>query len=324
MKTRIVGTGNYLPDNVLTNDDLSKMVDTSDEWIRTRTGICQRRIAKEDTTYSMGAGAAKEALKQAEIAGEEIDLIIVATSSAEYAFPNTASLIQSEIGAKHALCFDVSVACTGFIVAMSIADSMMCTGNYRKALVIGSEVLSSQLDWSDRSVCVLFGDGAGAVVMENSESDGCGLIDQEIHSDGNKGMVLTCGKNTADRITADGTLRTNQTIQMNGQEVFKFAVKKVPESIQTLLDRNHLSAEDVDYYILHQANKRIIESVAKRLHVSIEKFPMNLDRYGNTSAASIPILLHELSREHILKPGDLVILSGFGGGLSWGSLLIRL
>lgn len=310
MRTRIIGTGSSLPEKVLTNDELSQMVDTSDEWIRTRTGIGNRRIAEEETTYSMGAKAAKEALLKSEAKAEDIDLIIAATSSAEYAFPNTASLIQSEIGADRAMCFDVSVACSGFIVAVNIADAMIKAGSAKKALVVGTEVLSRQLDWSDRSVCVLFGDGAGAVVIEENTQNDTGILDGDIHSDGARGMVLTCGKDTP--------------INMNGQEVFKFAVKKVPESIQTILERNSLTADDIDCYILHQANLRIIESVAKRLKVGIEKFPYNMNNYGNTSAASIPILLDELSREHKVKSGDLLVMSGFGAGLSWGSLLVRL
>ncbi|MDO5401930.1 MAG: beta-ketoacyl-ACP synthase III [Eubacteriales bacterium] len=322
MRTRIIGTGSCLPEKILTNDELSRMVDTSDEWIKTRTGIENRRIAKEETTYSMGAEAAKEALLQSKTAAEDIDLIIAATSSAEYAFPNTASLIQKEIGADGAACFDVSVACSGFIVALNIADAMIKAGGVKKALVIGTEIMSGQLDWSDRSVCVLFGDGAGAVVLDGNcqhdkgqecnsgKANASGIIDADIHSDGSRGLVLTCGKDTP--------------VNMNGQEVFKFAVKKVPESIQTVLKRNNLTADDIDCYILHQANLRIIESVAKRLKLDIEKFPHNMDKYGNTSAASIPILLAELNREHRIKSGDLLVLSGFGAGLSWGSLLVRL
>lgn len=322
MGTRIIGTGNCLPKNVLTNDDLSKMVETNDEWIRTRTGIEERRIAKEETTFSMGADAAIEAMEWAQVQPQEIDLIVTATSSSEYAFPNTASLIQHQIKADNAICFDVTVACTGFIVAMSIADAMLKAGQIKKALVIGSEVMSSQIDWTDRSVCVLFGDGAGAVVLENSNDEQYCILDQDIHSDGSKGMVLTCGK--IRHIKEKNALeKAESPIWMNGQEVFKFAVKRVPESITTLLDRNHLTAEEIDCFILHQANKRIIESVAKRLKVDVEKFPVNLNHYGNTSAASIPILLHELNRDHHIQPGNLLILSGFGAGLSWGSLLIR-
>lgn len=310
MKTRIVGTGSCVPEKILTNDDIAKIVDTSDEWIRTRTGIEQRRIVDSETTASMGAAAAKDALQEAGIIAEEIDLIIVATSSSEYAFPNTASVIQRLIGAHNAACFDVSVACSGFIAAMSIADAMLQSGSAGKVLVIGTEVMSKQVDWSDRSVCVLFGDGAGAVVLGEAGHSKAGILDKDIHSDGSKGMVLTCGK--------------TGTIRMDGQEVFKFAVKKVPESIQAVLDRNELTVGDIDCFILHQANIRIIESVAKRLRADTDKFAVNLNEYGNTSAASIPILLNELNRKHKIKPGNLIIMSGFGAGLSWGSLLIRL
>lgn len=310
MRARITGTGSCLPAKVLTNDDLSQMVDTSDEWIRTRTGIRQRRIAQEETTASMAAEAAQNALENAGISPQEIELIIVATSTQDYSFPNCASLVQAEIGAEAAVCLDISLACSGFIAGLHMANAFITAGTYKKALVIGSERMSALVDWTDRSVCVLFGDGAGACVLEASDND-CGILDVDLHSNGSKGQVLTGGE------------RKQPYIQMNGQEVFKFAVRKVPESILELLERNQLSPDAIDNFILHQANVRIIESVAKRMKTDMEKFSTNLCTYGNTSAASIPILLDELNREHKLSAGSLYVLSGFGAGLSWGSILLK-
>lgn len=309
MNTKIYGTGSCVPEKIITNDDLSKTLDTSDEWIRTRTGITARHIAGQKETASVLAGkAAQRALENAGVSPEEIDAIIVATSSGDYAFPNTASLVQAHIGAEHAACFDISAACTGFIYAFSIADAYIKSGMYKKILVIGTEVMSSLVDWKDRSVCVLFGDGAGAVVLGESET---GKSMTRLHSNGLKGMVLTAGKTK------------EEYIKMDGQEVFRFAVKKVPESIEEVLTEAKVSREEIKYFILHQANVRIIEAVAKRLKMTTEKFPVNLQNYGNTSAASIPILLDELNRNHQLNEGDMLMLSGFGAGLSWGSTLLK-
>lgn len=309
MNTKIYGTGSCVPEKIISNDDLSKTLDTSDEWIRTRTGITTRHIAGLNETASVLAGkAAQRALDNAGMSPEEIDAIIVATSSGDYAFPNTASLVQACIGAEQAACFDISAACTGFIYAFSIADAYIKSGMYKKILVIGTEVMSSLVDWTDRSVCVLFGDGAGAVALGESET---GKSMTRLHSNGQKGMVLTAGKTK------------EEYIKMDGQEVFRFAVKKVPESIEEVLTEAKVSREKIKYFILHQANVRIIEAVAKRLKMTTEKFPVNLKNYGNTSAASIPILLDELNRNHQLTEGDMLILSGFGAGLSWGSTLLK-
>ncbi len=310
MRGRITGTGSCLPEKVLTNDDLSKMVDTSDEWISTRTGIRSRRIAVGETTASMAAAAAEAALENAGCLAGEIELIIVATSTQDFSFPNCASAVQAEIGAASAACMDISLACSGFIAALHTADAFIRAGIYRKALVIGSERMSSILDWKDRSVCVLFGDGAGACVLEADCGDS-GILDTDLHSDGSKGMVLT------------GGARDMPNIKMNGQEVFKFAVRKVPESIGCLIERNGLTANDIEGFLLHQANVRIIESVARRMQADICKFPMNMMSYGNTSAASIPILLDEMNRKNKLSAGKFYVLSGFGAGLSWGSVLLR-
>lgn len=309
MNTKIYGTGSCVPGKIITNDDLSKTLDTSDEWIRTRTGIVRRHIAGQEETASKLAGkASQRALENAGISADEIDAILVATTSGDYAFPNTANLVQAQIGAEGAACFDISAACTGFIYALSVADAYIKSGMYKKVLVIGADVMSSLVDWTDRSVCVLFGDGAGAVVLGACET---GRSITRLHSNGSKGMVLTAGKTK------------EEYIKMDGQEVFRFAVKKVPESIEEVLAEAEIGHEEIKYYILHQANVRIIEAVAKRLKMTMEKFPVNLENYGNTSAASIPILLDELNRNHQLKEGDHIILSGFGAGLSWGSTLLK-
>ncbi|MDO5408987.1 MAG: beta-ketoacyl-ACP synthase III [Lachnospiraceae bacterium] len=303
---RILGTGSYLPDHTVTNDDLSQIVDTSDEWIRTRTGICSRHIAKGETTADMAAEAARRALSFSGMQAEELDMILVATVSPNKAMPNTACQVQAKIGADKAVCFDLNAACSGFLFALSTAAAYIQAGVYQNILVIGAEALSTLVDWKDRGTCILFGDGAGAAVVTAEED---GVIDQLSGSDGKKGPVLNCD--------------TGSTISMNGQEVFKFAVSKVPEIVNALLEKNQMSAEDVDFYILHQANKRIIDSVSRRLKQPEEKFPMNLDSCGNTSGASIPILLDELNRSGKLLRGQTLVLSGFGAGLTWGAILMK-
>ena len=307
MNTKIIGTGSAVPSRVLDNAELSTFLDTSDEWIRTRTGIRSRHIAQEGQTASaLAAQAAKKAIADAGIAAEQIEAIIVATSTPDYIFPSTANLVQQEIGAERAACFDLSAACTGFLYAMSVADAYIKVGMYKKVLVIGAEVMSQVVDWKDRSVCVLFGDGAGAVVL-GEDSSGKSIF--RLHSDSGSAQALTLGKENA--------------VHMNGREIFSFAVRKVPESVKEVLEESETAKEQVKYFILHQANERMIESIAKRLDVPVEKFPMNLETHGNTSAASIPVLLDELNRQNRLIPGDVLILSGFGGGLSWGSALLE-
>ena len=307
MNTKIIGTGSAVPSRVLDNAELSTFLDTSDEWIRTRTGIRSRHIAQEGQTASaLAAQAAKKAIADAGIAAEQIEAIIVATSTPDYIFPSTANLVQQEIGAERAACFDLSAACTGFLYAMSVADAYIKAGMYKKVLVIGAEVMSQVVDWKDRSVCVLFGDGAGAVVLGEASS---GKSIFRLHSDSGSAQALTLGKENA--------------VHMNGREIFSFAVRKVPESVKEVLEESETAKEQVKYFILHQANARMIESIAKRLDVPVEKFPMNLETHGNTSAASIPVLLDELNRQNRLIPGDVLILSGFGGGLSWGSALLE-
>jgi len=327
IRTRIIGTGSYVPPDILTNDNLSEMVDTSDEWIRTRTGICNRHIAKDMDNADMAYNAARNAVEDARIEASKIGLIIVATSTPDYAFPNQSSLVQAKLKAVNAMCFDVSAACSGFITALDIAASMLKAGSYKYALVIGSEKMSEIVNWKDRSVCVLFGDGAGAVVLkavDNNTEDVTGalvghergIIDSNIYNDGTGASVLTGGRRFSDSCSTD------IFIHMDGQEVFKFAVKSVPTAIETLLHNNNMDINEVDKFILHQANVRIIESVAKRLKADKDKFPVNLNEYGNTSSASIPILLDELNRNGSLKQGEKLVLAGFGAGLSWGSILL--
>ena len=305
MCTRIIGTGSYIPKKVITNDDLSLTLDTSDAWISTRTGIHNRHIAEGMTSSDMAYMAARRAVDDSGLNPADIDVIIVATSSPDYAFPSTAALVQAKLEAVNAACFDISAACTGFIYAYSIAQGYIAGGMYKNILIIGTEVMSEHVDWKDRSVCVLFGDGAGAAMLTADKDN---LSSVMIHSDGSRGNVLTCGKDN---------------ILMDGHEVFKFAVKTVPMSIQDILNKEHIRADDVGMYILHQANQRIIQAVSKRLGISMEKFPMNMQEYGNTSAASIPILLDELNRNNRLVRDELIVMSGFGAGLSWGSIVLN-
>ena len=319
MTIRISGTGSALPEKIITNYDLSKIVETNDEWISSRTGIRERRVAGEDeSVVTMGSEAARRALENAGAEAGDIDLILVATCSGESYFPSTACQIQAQIHADHAVAFDISAACSGFLFALHTAQAYLSMGVYKKALVIGSETLSRVIDWTDRGSCILFGDGAGACVVETSET---GLMKWVQHSDGSQGEVLVSHASTFPTPTEpDG--HPAVPLQMDGQAVFKFAVKTVPQCIDEVLDQAGVRPEEVKYFVLHQANKRIIQSVAKRLKVEEEKFPVNLDRRGNTSAASIPILLDEMNREGMLTRGDLLVLSGFGAGLTWSADLL--
>lgn len=319
MTTRIVGTGSYVPEQIVTNHDLAKIVETNDEWIRSRTGIGERCIATTESNSHMAAMAAGRALDQAGIKPEEVDLILLATSSPDYCFPNGACEVQGEIGAVNAAGYDISAACTGFVYALNTAHAFISAGIYRTALVIGSDVLSKLIDWTDRGTCVLFGDGAGAAVVRASETGVKGI---KMCSDGTKGSVLTCGARTNGNFLI-GKKPELGYMTMDGQEVFKFAVKKVPEIIRQILEENNTDIEEIRYFVLHQANIRIIDSVARRLKVSTDRFPNNMEHYGNTSGGSIPILLDEMNRKGLLKPGDKIILSGFGAGLTWGATLLE-
>lgn len=323
MTTRIIGTGSCLPKTVVTNDDLSKIMDTSDEWIASRTGIRERRLAKEETTAYLSVEAARRALQQAEMKAEEIDLIIVGTITGDYVTPSTACEIQAELGAVNAVAFDMNAACSGFMFALHTAHVYLQAGIYQTALVLGAETLSKIMDWEDRSTCVLFGDGAGAAVIKAAEEkEGKGLLSFEQGSDGAKGKVLACHNRANNNPLIENDTELSY-VHMDGQEVYKFAVTTVPASIQRVLVKTSLTASDIKYFILHQANIRIIQSVAKRLKEDEKKFPLSLDHYGNISAASVPILLDEMNRKGMLKRGDKIVLSGFGAGLTWASAVIE-
>lgn len=319
MTVRIKGTGSCLPKTVITNDYLAGIMETSDEWISSRTGIKERRLVKEENTTYLSAQAAKEALKDSGVSAFEIDLILVATITGDYTTPSTACMVQAEIGANNAVAFDIQGACAGFMFALHTAYAYMQTGIYKRVLVIGAETLSKIMDWQDRSTCVLFGDGAGAVVLEN---DNVGLMAFDQGSDGERGKVLTClGRGNHNPLVDES--QNIGYVQMDGQEVYKFAVSKVPMSIQRVLDNAGVGAEEVDYYLLHQANLRILQSVAKRLRVSEDKFPICLDHCGNMSAASVPVLLDEVNKKGLLKRGQKLVMAGFGAGLTWGTALLE-
>lgn len=320
----IVGLGVCLPENRLTNFDLEKMVNTTDEWIKTMTGISERRIAdKNVTSSSLGAKAAKNALKDAGVSAEDIDLIIVATASPDMYFPSTACIIQDIIGAKNAAAFDISAACSGFVYALNTASQFILTGFYKNALVIGAETLSKVVDWEDRNTCILFGDGAGAAVIKQVEN-GYGILSTTLGSDGSLGRCLTVPACYADdEEIAKRNPNKEKTIWMNGKEVFKFAVKILEKATKEALNAYNLKVEDVDMIIPHQANIRIINSASERLGIPKEKFYTNLDKYGNSSAASVPIALFEAYKEGKIKKGQIIVLVAFGGGLTWGSTVIK-
>lgn len=319
MVARITGTGSAVPEQIVTNEDLSRIVETSDEWISSRSGIKERRIAKEETTTSLAILAAKKALENAETAPEEIEVIIVATCTPDYFFPNTACQVQEAIGAKNSAAFDLSAACSGFLFALNTIQAYIKSGIYQTALIIGAETMSKMIDWSDRSSCVLFGDGAGAAVIRAEET---GVIELVQKSDGTGKDVLSCkARETRNLLKSEPEIK--DYLYMEGQPVFKFAVKTVPECVEEVLKKAEVKKEEIRYYILHQANSRIIQSVAKRLKEPEEKFPMNLSLHGNTSAASIPILLDEMNRNGMLNRGDKLVLSGFGAGLTWGAVLLE-
>ena len=319
---RIIGTGSALPDRKVTNDDLAQMVETSDEWIRERTGIGERRISEGDGVAQLASRACERALEMAGRKPQEVDLIIVATCSAEYLLPNCACQVQSELGASAAVAFDLNAACSGFLFALHTAYAYIHSGIYKNALIAGAEVLSKMVDWTDRSTCVLFGDGAGAAYVEACEEENKGLISFTQGADGTKGMVLSFHDRQVVNpyVTPDSPL--DAYIRMDGQEVYRFATRQVPACIQTALNQIQWTADDIDMYILHQANIRIIEAVAKRLKVDIDKFAVNVDRVGNMSSATVPVLLDELNRSGRLTPGMRIAMSGFGAGLTYGACVL--
>lgn len=323
MRARIAGTGSYVPERVLTNADLERMVATSDAWIVERTGIRERRIAAPGEACSdLGTKAAERALAAAGVAAADLDLILVATCTGDSPLPSTACLIQQRLGAVRAAACDLSAACCGFVYALAVGDAYVKTG-FRHVLIVGAEVMSMITDWTDRGTCILFGDGAGAVVLSPSEGER-GILSSHLHSDGNLwDLICVPGGGSrmppSEKMLAEGL----QYIKMKGNETFKVAVKTLEEAAREALSANHLSVDDLDLYVPHQANVRIIKAVAGRLGLPMEKVVLNMDRYGNTSAASIPLALDEAVREGRLKEGSLVMIEAFGSGLTWASAMIR-
>jgi len=320
-EVQIIGTGSYAPLNIMTNHQLSEIVDTSDEWIFSRTGIKERHISQGENTSDLATKAALSALKDAKVNVEDIDLIILASTSPDQFVPATACIVQGNIGAINAMAFDISAACTGFIFALNIAMQFLRNGDRKKALIIGAEVLSKIVDWTDRNTCILFGDGAGAAVLEAGSSRG--IISVNSSSEGSKGGVLTCPNVDVKNTFTNGNKDFKATISMDGKEIFKFAVNTIVSSIDKILKENNYTLGDIKYVVCHQANFRIIDFVVKRLKADKDKFFVNLDRYGNTSAASIAIALDEMNKTNLLKAGDKIILVGFGGGLTYGASLIE-
>lgn len=317
MYSRITGTGSYLPEKILTNADLERMVDTSDEWIRTRTGITQRHIARDDQVASdLALYASRNAMQAAGVSSDDIDLIIVATTTPDMIFPSTACILQNKLGIENCPAFDVQAVCSGFVYALATADMFVSSGKCRNALVVGSEIYSKILDWNDRNTCVLFGDGAGAVVL--SQSDQPGILSSHLHASGSHSNILS-----APGCISGGRVQGNPYINMEGNAVFKFAVKVLEEVVQEAVEKNNLQSTDIDWLIPHQANIRIIQSTAKKLGLPMDKVVVSVDKHGNTSAASIPLALDIAVRDGRIQRDQLLLLEGVGGGFTWGAVLLR-
>jgi 3-oxoacyl-[acyl-carrier-protein] synthase III len=318
---RIAGTGSYLPERVLTNDDLSKIVDTSDEWIASRTGIRQRHIAAEgETAGDMGYHAAVRAMEAAGVEASEIDLIVVGTTTPDLIFPSTACLIQHRLGANGCPAFDVNAACSGFIYAFTVADKFIRSGSAKTVLVIGTETLTRMVDWSERTTCVLFGDGAGAVVLKADTETG--ILSTHMHADGGKKELLWNPVGVSVGFKPEEK-NAGVRIQMTGNEVFKYAVKALDSVVEEALEANRLDRHDIDWLIPHQANLRIIEATAKRLDMPMERVIVTVHKHGNTSSGSVPLALDEAVRSGKVQRGQLLLLEAFGGGFTWGSALVR-
>lgn len=320
----ILGTGHYAPEKILTNADLEKMVDTSDEWIRTRTGIETRHIAAQsENTSDLCVNAARKAMEAAGVTVDDIDFILVATASPDYVVPSTACLVQDKLGASHAGAMDISAGCSGYIYAVAVASNMVKAGMYKHILVIGAEILSRLVNWHDRSTCILFGDGAGAAVIGETE-EGYGLLASDLGSDGSLGKILDIpASGVAEPVTHRAIDSGRIYIHMEGPEVFKAAVRHMGATTLKTLEKAGVSKDDIDMFIAHQANNRIIQAIAKRLQVPADHMWVNVDRFGNTSAASVGIALDEAVRAGKVKHGDIVVLTGFGAGLTWGCDVMR-
>ena len=316
--SRIVGTGSYRPARIVTNAEFARRLDTSDAWIRERTGIVQRHIADESQASSdLALEASRRALQAAGVAAGELDLIVVATSTPDYIFPSTACLLQAKLGAKGCAAFDVQAVCSGFVYGLSVADNFVKSGTAKRVLVVGAEVFSRILDWNDRGTCVLFGDGAGAVVLVSSEKPG--IHASRLHADGGQVGMLSVPGNVA-----RGRIVGSPFLQMNGQGVFKFAVRVLDESARETVAAAGMRLADIDWLIPHQANVRILEATARKLEIPREKLVVTVDHHGNTSAASVPLALDEFVRKGAIRPGDRLLLQGVGGGFTWGSSVVTL
>lgn len=320
----IIGVGTYVPEKVMTNFDFEKIIETSDEWIKTRTGIEERRFAREDqATSDLGAEAAKRALENAKMSAKDIDLIIFATATPDYMLQNTAAIVQGLIGAENAGAVDINAACSGFVYALAMAKGFVASGMNKNILVIGAEVLSKAIDMQDRNTCVLFGDGAAAAVVSEVE-EGYGMISQFLGAEPDeKGVLRTPAGGTRKPFSEESLKERDYFIQMKGQDVFKFAVKALPKATLEALEGTNLTTKDIDMVVPHQANVRIIESASKRLEIPMEKFYLNLNKYGNTSSASIGIALGEALEKGKIKKGDIVALTGFGAGLTYASMILK-
>ncbi len=324
IRARITGTGSYVPEKTVTNVDLEKFVDTSDEWIRTRTGIVERHLVVDgENTSDLATRAAERALAMAGVEACDLDLIIVGTITGDYPWPATACIVQSNLGAVNAGAFDLSAACSGFLYSLAMASDRIVSGNAKKVLVIGAEVLSRIVDWNDRNTCVLFGDGAGAVVLEACEGDR-GILSTHMRADGSQ-LELLCQPGFGTKIlpSAEAIARGDHYLKMQGNEVFKVAVRSMAEIAKVALDANGMTVEDVDLFIPHQANVRILDATAKRVGLRDDQVYINVDRFGNTSGATIPIALDEVNRAGRLKEGDILLFDAFGGGFTWASALVR-
>lgn len=322
--TKIVGFESYAPQNPITNEKLSTIVDTSNEWISSRTGITKRFISNGEDTSDIASKVAIKLLEKNNMKASEIDLIVLATITPNYLTPSTACIVQADIGATNAFCFDINAACSGFIYALSIAHKFLKAGSCKNAIVIGAEVLSKIVDWSDRSTCVLFGDGGGGVLIKTTSEDDA-ILAEDLKSDGKGAEAISGGKlPVINPFTPNESLEDEKYLSMKGREVFNFATKILPKSIQEVLYKANIKLDDIKYIVPHQANSRIIEMASKKLGVSMDKFYLNLQTYGNTSAGSIPIAIAEMYENNLLEKGDKIIITGFGGGLTWGSMLINI
>lgn len=318
--SEILGVGAYAPKSVMSNFDMEKLVETSDEWIQSRTGIVNRHLTNDENTSDLGVKAALAALEDAGMQAEELDLILLATTSPDHLSPSTAALVQKKIGAKNAVAMDISAGCTGFVYILDLAKNLIASGAYEKVLVVGAEVLSKHINWKDRNTCILFGDGAGALVLAKSEKNG--IQDTKIYTDGDLNDLIIVPTTPLSNPVNDEEAEF-EYLAMKGQDVFKFATKVVAKSLKEMMKAHGLENEDIRWIVPHQANKRIIDFAASKLKMDPDKFFINLNEYGNTSGASIPLALNEMNQKGLLAKGDKILLVGFGAGLTWGTALIQ-